>query len=109
VASWFMGLGGALMIEARLGATAYDATMMGIRRWTGGPIIVVRLSMEISMLVLGWVLGGAIGIGTALTALLIAPSMHFWLRILGVTRDPVPEVTRHPRPVVEPVLAPEEA
>lgn len=87
VATWFMGLGGSLVIAAGLGASAYDAVMMGTRMRIGGPIVVIRLAMECSMLALGWLLGGSIGVGTALTALLIAPSMHFWLGVLGVTRS----------------------
>ena len=87
-ATWFMGLGGSLIIAARLGASAYDAVMMGLRKRVGGPIVVIRLGMETSMLILGWLLGGAIGIGTAITGLLIAPSMHFWLHLLHVTSAP---------------------
>lgn len=89
-ASWFMGLGGAMVIRAALGAAAYDQVMMGIVRRTGLPVVGVRLGMEGSMLALGWALGGAIGVGTVVTGLAIGPSMHFWLRVLGVTRSPAP-------------------
>ena len=85
-ATWVMGLGGSLIIKAGLGATAYDAVMMGIHKRVGGRIAVIRLAMELSMLVVGWRLGGAIGIGTLITGVLIGPSMHCWLHVLGVTR-----------------------
>lgn len=88
LATWMMGLGGALMIAARLGPAAYDAVMIGWHRVTRRPIVVVRLGMEGSMLLLGWALGGTVGVGTILTGLLIAPSMHTWLRLLSVTGAP---------------------
>ncbi|MGO8872685.1 MAG: YczE/YyaS/YitT family protein [Acidimicrobiales bacterium] len=87
VASWFMGLGGSLVIKGALGAVAYDAVMMGFHRRLRGPIVVIRLAMEGTMLVLGWALGGTIGVGTVITALIIGPSMHLWLQMLGVTRS----------------------
>jgi len=103
VASWFMGLGGSLIIKGALGAAAYDAIMMGLHRRIRGPIVVIRLAMETGMLVLGWVLGGAIGVGTVITGLLIGPSMHIWLRLLGVTR-PADEPTTSSS-VLPPVVA----
>jgi uncharacterized membrane protein YczE len=85
-ATWFMALGGALMIHAKLGPSSYDLTMLGLRARTGRSIAAVRLSMEGSMLVSGWLLGGAIGPGTVMTGVLIAPGMQFWLRLLGDPR-----------------------
>jgi uncharacterized membrane protein YczE len=83
LATWFMALGGAVMIRAGLGPAAYDLVMLGLHRVTRRPIGPIRLAMELAMLVLGWLLGGAIGIGTVLTGLLIGPGMHFWLHALG--------------------------
>jgi len=89
VATWFMGLGGSLIIKGALGAAAYDAVMMGLHRRIRGPIVLIRLAMETVMLLVGWGLGGAIGVGTVITGLLIGPSMHLWLRLLGVVQPAV--------------------
>jgi uncharacterized membrane protein YczE len=100
-ATWFMALGGSLMIHAALGPSSYDLTMLGLRQRTGRSIVVIRLCMEATMLVSGWLLGGAIGLGTVITGVLIAPGMQFWLRILGDPRarrsDPAPLTRRTER------------
>jgi len=83
VATWIMALGGALMIRAGLGPMAYDCVMLGLHRVSGWSVAPVRLAMELSMLLLGWLLGGPIGVGTAVTAVLIGPGLHFWLRLLS--------------------------
>ena len=88
-ATWFMALGGALVIRSALGAAAYDLVMLGIHRRLGGPIAAIRVAMELTMLGCGWLLGGAIGVGTVITGLLIGPAMHFWMGLLG-RRDPLP-------------------
>jgi uncharacterized membrane protein YczE len=81
-ATWFMGLGGAMIITASVGVAAYDAVMLGLCRLLRQPIAPVRLAMELAVFAAGWALGGAIGIGTVITALLIGPSMHVWLHVL---------------------------
>ena len=45
--------------------------------------VLTRLLMEAAMLAGGWVLGGAVGLGTVVTGLLIGPGMQFWLRVLS--------------------------
>lgn len=89
LATWFMALGGALVIRSALGASAYDLVMLGLHRRLGGPIALIRIGMELTMLSCGWLLGGAIGVGTVVTGLLIGPAMHFWMGLLG-RRDPLP-------------------
>ena len=93
VATWLMALGGALSIRCAFGASAYSQVMLCVRRLTGWRVVFAQLSMELTVLVLGWALGGAIGVGTIITGLLIGPSLHFWLRLLGGVpqADPAPE------------------
>ena len=82
-ATWVMALAGALMIRASVGVAAYDAVMLGLRRVLGAPLSPIRLAMEATALVAGWCLGGAIGVGTVITGLLIGPGIQFWLAIVG--------------------------
>jgi uncharacterized membrane protein YczE len=91
-ASWFMGLGGAMMIAAALGVSAYDSVMLGLCRMLRRPVVTVRLAMEFTVFALGWALGGAVGLGTAITAVLIGPSIHLWLRVLQRPSVAVPAV-----------------
>jgi len=57
--------------------------MLGICRILRRKVSVVRLAMELTMLVCGWLLGGAVGLGTVVTGVLIGPSMQFWLHRVG--------------------------
>jgi len=79
VATWMMALGGAFVIRARTGAAAPDLVMLAISRRTGRSNRSVRLAMEASWLLMGWLLGGTIGVGTVMTGLLIGPALHFWI------------------------------
>ena len=79
-ASWAMSLGGALIISASIGVAALDGVMIGLQRRFGFSLRSVRLGMEAAMLVGGWLLGGAVGVGTVITGALIGPGLHFWLQ-----------------------------
>lgn len=96
-ATWVMALGGALVIWASFGIAAYDAVMFGLRRLTGRALAPIRLAMELTMLACGWLLGGTVGVGTVITAVLIGPGIQFWLRMLGsspVRSTPSPQPKR---------------
>jgi uncharacterized membrane protein YczE len=90
VASWCMCLGGAMVIRARVGAAAPDLCMLALSERTGRTNRSVRLAMELSWLVMGWLLGGTIGVGTVMTGLLIGPALHFWIELLH-SEEPVHE------------------
>jgi uncharacterized membrane protein YczE len=82
-ATWVMALGGALMVRARIGFAAYDGIMLGLHRLLGHPLAPIRIAMEAVALVVGWILGGAAGVGTVITGVLIGPALQFWLRAVG--------------------------
>jgi len=66
-----IGIGSALYLTTQLGPGPRDGWMTGIARRTHWPIASVRLGIEISVLVVGFLLGGRAGIGTVLFALTI--------------------------------------
>lgn len=70
-----VGTGSALYITCALGPGPRDGWMTSIHKRTGWPIGRVRLGIELSVLVLGVILGGTAGLGTALFALLIGYSV----------------------------------
>lgn len=83
----------ALYIGALLGPGPRDGLMTGLVRRTGRSVRVVRTSIEVTVLVAGWLLGGTVGVGTLLYAFAIGPIVHVLLPPLTVTREPV-ETTR---------------
>jgi uncharacterized membrane protein YczE len=88
VATWMMAFAGALMIRASVGVAAYDAVMLGLRRVLGRSVGPIRISMELTALVIGWLLGGSVGVGTVITGLLIGPGIQFWLKVVGMPATP---------------------
>jgi uncharacterized membrane protein YczE len=73
------GLGGGLYIGAALGPGPRDGIMTAITA-RGHRLWVVRTVLELSVLVVGWVLGGNVGVGTALIAFSLGPTTHFAIR-----------------------------
>jgi len=74
-----VGLGSGIYLIARLGPGPRDGLMTGLQKKTGFSIALIRAVIEISVVSLGWVLGGTIGIGTLLYALGIGPAVAFGL------------------------------
>jgi uncharacterized membrane protein YczE len=73
-----------LYIGARLGPGPRDGLMTGLHARTGLKIWIVRTGIEATVLIIGWILGGNVGIGTLLFALLIGPMVGFTIPLLTV-------------------------
>jgi uncharacterized membrane protein YczE len=73
------GIGGGLYIGAALGPGPRDGLMTAITA-RGYRLWIVRTVMELSVLVAGWILGGSVGVGTALIAFSLGPVTHFAIR-----------------------------
>ncbi len=78
------GLAGALYIGSQFGPGPRDGLMTGLSRRTGLSIRLVRTSLEIAVLVAGWLLGGVVGLGTVLYALAIGPVVQLFLPMVTV-------------------------
>ncbi|MFG6559028.1 YitT family protein [Sulfitobacter sp. 1A15299] len=76
------GFGGAIYLVANLGPGPRDGLMTGLQRVTGKPIALVRMSIELSVVAIGWALGGTLGLGTLLFAVGIGPAMAIGMQIL---------------------------
>ena len=74
-----VGIGGGIYLVSNLGAGPRDGLMIGIQKKTNFPIAAVRAILEISVVSIGWYLGGTVGIGTILFALGIGPCVAFGL------------------------------
>jgi len=78
-----ISLGTALYLSSRLGAGPRDGLMMGFYRRSGWSIRLVRSIIEISVLVVGWLLGGRVGVGTLAFAFGIGPTLQLMFRLIG--------------------------
>ncbi len=72
-------LAGALYIGAGLGPGPRDGLMTGLVARGVGSIRLIRTTIELSVLGIGWLLGGVVGVGTVLYALSIGPLLHLLL------------------------------
>jgi uncharacterized membrane protein YczE len=82
-----------LYLGAGLGPGPRDGLMTGLAR-RGYSIRLARTSIELSVLTVGWLLGGTVGVGTLLYAISIGPLVHLFLPPLTV------QPTRRPRPTI---------
>ena len=70
-----VGLGSGIYLIANLGPGPRDGLMTGLTRVTNLPIAFVRASIAISVVLIGWYLGGTVGIGTLIFAFGIGPAV----------------------------------
>lgn len=79
-----MGLASAIYIGVDAGAGPRDSLMLAIKRKTGWSIRAARGAIEITVVILGWALGGPAGIGTVVFALLIGTFVQWGFKLLKV-------------------------
>ncbi len=78
-----VGLGGGIYLVANLGAGPRDGLMIGLQKKTNLPIALVRAILEISVMSVGWYLGGTVGVGTFLFAFGIGPCVALGLFLVN--------------------------
>ena len=83
VAVLTVGLGGGIYLVANLGAGPRDGLMVGLQQKTSLPIAAVRAFLEITVMSIGWYLGGTVGVGTLLFAFGIGPAVALGLFLVG--------------------------
>lgn len=100
--AWSMMLGGVVLIGiasglyigANLGPGPRDGLMTGIAR-KGPSIRLTRAVIEITVLTLGWILGGTFGIGTIVFALAIGPLVQYFLPRWDISPHPSADAWEH--------------
>ena len=80
-----------LYIGAGFGPGPRDGLMTGLNKRFGIPIWAARTAIELSVLIVGWLLGGNVGIGTVAFALLIGPLCNLTIPLFRI-RKPAPAV-----------------
>ena len=89
-----MGLATATYIGARMGAGPRDGLAMGLAQKVKRSLRVTRNSIEATVLVIAFFLGGSIGLGTVIFTVLMGPTMQASLKLFGVSHDPSPNLGR---------------
>jgi uncharacterized membrane protein YczE len=75
-----IGFGSGLYIKAGMGSGPRDGLMLGLSQKTGWRVAVCRTAIEIIACLVGWLLGGPLGLGTVFVAFALGPSVElgFW-------------------------------
>jgi len=85
-----IGAGTAVYIGARLGAGPRDGLAMGLSRRIDTSLRRARIGVEVTVLAAAAFLGGSIGLGTLMFAVLMGPTMQASLKLFAVPNDPSP-------------------
>jgi hypothetical protein len=83
-AIFLMGLASAIYIGVDAGAGPRDSMMLAIKRTTGISIRAARAIIEVTVVTIGWLLGGPAGIGTLVFAILVGPAVQWGFKIFKV-------------------------
>ena len=84
LAIFLMGLASAIYIGVDAGAGPRDSMMLAIKRTTGISIRAARAIIEVTVVAIGWCLGGPLGVGTVIFAVLIGPAVQWAFKLLKV-------------------------
>jgi len=68
-----VGIASGIYLTANLGAGPRDGLMTGLQAATGLPIATIRIGLEVTVVSIGWYLGGIVGVGTLLFAFAVGP------------------------------------
>jgi len=98
------GAATALYLGANLGPGPRDGLMTGmVARRPGLSVRLVRTAIEVTVLALGWLLGGTVGVGTVAYALAIGPLAQLFIPLFAVPAPSRPDAVRPATEGVEPV------
>lgn len=107
------GQGTALYVSADIGSGPRDGMMIGLTRMLGRPVAFVKNGIDVAVTTGGWLLGGPVGLGTLVVALLMGPSIQFgmWVvvrlaRIAPFSSFVRPVPLRRPQPQPQQVQTP---
>ncbi len=77
-----VGVGSGFYLTTNLGPGTRDGLMKGISENFKKPISIVRFNIETTVVILGWFLGGTVGLGTILFAIFIGPLISITLYLI---------------------------
>ena len=83
IAMFIIGIGSGFYLIANLGPGPRDGLMTGLQKKTKYSFTFIRTVLEISAVLFGFYLGGVIGLGTVLYAIMVGPSVSLGFYIVG--------------------------
>lgn len=84
------GLATGIYLSAKLGSGPRDSLMVALYRITGWRLGIVRTLIEVSVVILGYLLGGLVGVGTLLVSVTIGWFTEFFLNLFqGISHKPI--------------------
>jgi uncharacterized membrane protein YczE len=89
------GIASAIYIGVDAGAGPRDSLMLAVHRTTRISLRLARATIELSVFLLGWLLGGPAGIGTLIFAFLIGPAVQWAFKLFNV-KPHQPEIVEAP-------------
>jgi len=89
------GIASAIYIGVDAGAGPRDSLMLAVHRTTHISLRLARATIELSVFLLGWLLGGPAGIGTLIFAFLIGPAVQWAFKLFNV-KPHKPEIVEAP-------------
>ena len=81
------GVGSLLYVKPELGAGPRDSLMMGLIKRLSLPVAQIRIGLEFIIIAIGYLLGGPVGIGTLLSAVLVGYAVDFSFKLGGYNRE----------------------
>jgi len=79
-----MGIASAVYIGVDAGAGPRDSLMLAVKRLSGRSLRLARGAIEVTLVLVAWLLGGPAGIGTVVFAILIGPSIQWAFKLFNV-------------------------
>ena len=105
-----VGIASGIYIGAGFGSGPRDGLMIGLHEVTRLPIWAVRTALEVFVVVVGWLLGGTVGVGTLAFAVFIGPLCQVFLPLFAIKDPEAPTATKPaPAPAAPEAAAPEAA
>ena len=81
--TFLVGFGSGIYLISNLGPGTRDGLMTGISKKFGKPISLVRFSIELIVVLIGWFLGGTLGVGTIVFAVFVGPFVSISLKLVS--------------------------
>ena len=82
--TFLVGFGSGIYLISNLGPGTRDGLMTGISKKFSKPISFVRFSIELIVVLIGWILGGTLGVGTIIFAIFIGPFVSISLKLVSL-------------------------
>ncbi len=101
IALVLLGMGSGLYIKAGMGVGPRDSFMLALVKRTGWRVALCRAIIEVTVCLVGWLLGGPVGLATVIVAFGVGPSVELGFRICRVKVQPKDESFSEPNPAVE--------